>query len=190
MAMKIPINLASQPFRRDRPMVAASIVVSVALTALLVMLVVLARQDKDQLVGINLELGRLNRQIHDASKEQSRLEGIMRQPQNASVLEWSQFVNTLIYQKAISWSRLFSDLEKALPYDVKVVAIHPQVDSRNHVTLDMTLGSDKTASLYQAIHSLEDSAAFGVVTPGSSSPPTQAEPLWRYRFTVSYVQKL
>jgi len=188
--MKIPINLASQPFRRDRPMVAASIAVSLALAATLVMLILFAMQDKDQLVGINAEIKQLNRQIHDASKEQARLEGIMRQPQNASVLEWSQFVNTLIYQKAISWSRLFSDLEKALPYDVKVVAIHPQVDSRNQVTLDMTLGSDKTSSLYQAIHSLEDLPAFGTVTPGSSSPPTQAEPIYRFRFTVSYVQKL
>ncbi len=53
----------------------------------------------------------------------------MRQPQNASVLEWSMLINTLIYQKAISWSRLFADLEKTLPYDVKVVAIHPQVDA-------------------------------------------------------------
>ena len=31
--MKIPINLASQPFRRDRPMVAASIGVSLLLVA-------------------------------------------------------------------------------------------------------------------------------------------------------------
>ena len=188
--MTIPINLASQPFRRDRPMVAASILVSLALTGVLAMLIVLALQDKDQLVGINQDLARLNRQIHDASREQARLEAIMREPQNASVLEWSQFVNTLIYQKAISWSRLFTDLEKALPYDVKVVAIHPQVDSRNHVTLDMTLGSDKQASLFQAIHTLEESNAFGVVTPGSSSRPTQADPFWRFRFTVSYAQKL
>jgi type IV pilus assembly protein PilN len=188
--MKIPINLASQPFRRDRPMVAASIVVSLALTGLLGMLLLFISRDKDQLVGINREIGQLNRQIHDASKEQARLEGIMRQPQNASVLEWSQFINTLIYQKAISWSRLFSDLEKTLPYDVKVVTIHPQVDSLNHVTLDMTLGSDKAPSLYQAIKAIEQSPAFGTVTPGSTAPPTQAEPLYRFRCTVSYAQKL
>ncbi len=38
--MKIPINLASQPFRRDRPMVAASIAAIAALTSLLGALVV------------------------------------------------------------------------------------------------------------------------------------------------------
>jgi type IV pilus assembly protein PilN len=188
--MKIPINLASQPFRRDRPMVAASIVVTVALTALLGALVWFIMQDKDQLTGIHKEIAQLNRQIHDVSTEQARLDGIMRQPQNASVLEWSVLINTLIYQKAISWSRLFSDLEKTLPYDVKVLALHPQVDTLNHVRLDLTLGSDKPDSVLQALKSLEESASFGTVKLISSRPPTQAEPLHQYRFTVNYAQKL
>lgn len=188
--MKIPINLASQPFRRDRPLVAASIVVTVALTALLGALVWFILQDKDQLAGMHQDIARLNRQIHDASTEQARLETIMRQPQNASVLEWSVLINTLIFQKAISWSRLFSDLEKTLPYDVKVVALHPQVDTLNHVRLDMSLGSDKPDSVLQALKALEQSASFGTVTLISSRPPTQAEPLYQYRFTVNYAQKL
>jgi type IV pilus assembly protein PilN len=188
--MKIPINLASQPFRRDRPMIAASLAVVVALTALLGALILFILQDKDQLAGMHQDLARLNRQFHAVSTEQARLEGIMRQPQNASVLEWSVLINTLIYQKAISWSRLFADLEKTLPYDVKVVAIHPQVDTLNHVRLDVTLGSDKSGSVLQALKALEESAAFGTVRLVSSRPPTQAEPLYQYRFTVNYAQKL
>jgi len=188
--MKIPINLASQPFRRDRPMIAASILVTVALTGLLAVLIWFYLQDRDQLTGINKEIARLNRQIHDVTTEQTRLEGIMRQPQNASVLEWSVLINTLLYQKGISWSRLLSDLEKTLPYDVKVLAIHPQVDTLNHVRLDMTLGSDKMGSLVQALEDLEKSASFGTATPVSSRPPTQAEPLYQFRFTMKYAQKL
>src|ERR1700722_19752299 len=141
--MKIPINLASQPFRRDRPMGAAAIGVTAALASLLVVLVMFILRDRDQLAGMHRDIARLNRQIHDVTTEQSRLDGIMRQPQNASVLEWSVLINTMIYQKAISWSRLFADLEKTLPYDVKVVNIHPQVDTLNRVRLDVTLGSDK-----------------------------------------------
>lgn len=188
--MKIPINLASQPFRRDRPMVAASIAVTLALATLLGALVLFIMQDRDQLVGMHRDIARLNRQIHDVSREQARLDGIMRQPQNASVLEWSMLINTLIYQKAISWSRLFADLEKTLPYDVKVVAIHPQVDTLNQVRLDVTLGSDKPGSLGQALRALEESPSFGTVKPGSSFPPTQADPVYQYRFTVNYAQKL
>jgi hypothetical protein len=188
--MKIPINIASQPFRRDRPMIAAYLALSAILATLLVALVIFIQQNGQQLVGMHLDIARLNRQIHTVSIEKTRLDGIMRQPQNSSVLEWSVLINTMIYQKAISWSLLFADLEKTLPYDVKVVALHPQVDTLNHVKLDITVGADKSGSIVMALKALESSPSFGPVKLGSSFPPTQAEPLYRYRFTVNYAQKL
>jgi hypothetical protein len=69
----------------------------------------------------------------------------------------------MIYQKAISWSLLFADLEKTLPYDVKVVALHPQVDTLNHVKLDITVGADKLPSIVQAVQAIERSSSFGIV---------------------------
>jgi Tfp pilus assembly protein PilN len=188
--MKIPINLASQPFRRDRPLVAASIALSAVLAALLVVLLFFIAQDRDQLAGMHRDVTVLNRQIHDASVEQTRLEGIMHQPQNASVLYWSVLINTLIYQKAISWSKLFADLETVLPPDVELVAIHPQVDSANHVKLDMMLGAQKPDAILAALRALANSSSFGTTRPISSIPPTQAEPLHRFRLTVNYAQKL
>jgi hypothetical protein len=188
--MKIPINIASQPFRRDRPMIAAYLAVSAVLAITLGALVIFIHQNGQQLVGMHQEIAQLNRQIHTASVEGTRLDGIMRRPQNSSVLEWSVLINTLIYQKAISWSLLLADLEKTLPYDVKVVALHPQVDTLNHVKLDITIGADKIPSIVMAIQALERSPSFGTVKPGSTFPPTQAEPLNRYRFTVNYAQKL
>jgi hypothetical protein len=188
--MKLPINLSSQPFRRDRAMTVASIAVIVALAVTLSALIVFIQQDRLELAGLRQSIARLNRQVSAASTEQARLEGIMRQPQNSSVLEWSTLINTLIYHKSISWSRLLSDLERTLPYDVKVVAVHPSIDALNHVKLDMTLGSDKMGSIVSALKAFEASPAFGTVIPGNSNPPTQAEPLYRYRLTVNYAQKL
>ncbi len=188
--MKLSINLATQPFRRDRPMIAASIGVILALGFMLAFLLVFIQKDREQLVGLHQDISRLNRQVARASVDQARLDGIMRQPANASVLEWSVFINTLIYHKAISWSQLLSDLEKTLPYDVKVVSIHPTIDDQNHVKLDMTLGGDKEGPIVGAIRALENSPAFGRVIPGTLNPPTQADPLYRYRMTVNYAQKL
>jgi type IV pilus assembly protein PilN len=188
--MKIPINIASQPFRRDRPMMAAYLTVSALLAITLGALIIFIQQNSQQLVGMHQDIARLNRQIHAVSTEATRLDGIMRQPQNSSVLEWSVLINTMIYQKAISWSLLFADLEKTLPYDVKVVALHPQVDTLNHVKLDITVGADKLPSIVQAVQAIERSSSFGTVKPGSTFPPTQAEPLYRFRFTVNYAQKL
>lgn len=171
-------------------MVAASIGVITVLVVTLGALLLFMQQDAQQLAGLHQSITRLDRQIAAASKEQARLDGIMRQPQNASVLEWSALINTLIYHKAISWSKLLADLEKTLPYNVKVVQIHPSIDSQNRVRLEMVLGSTQAGPLTDAIRALENSSAFGTVTPNTMSPPTQAEPLYRFRFTVNYAQKL
>lgn len=188
--MKYSINLATQPFRRDRAMIVASIAVVLLLAVTLGGLVVFIQQDRVQLAGLRQSVAQLNRQVKAASNEQSRLDAIVRQPQNASVLEWSALINTLIYHKAISWSKLLADLEKTLPYNVKVVTIHPRIDALNHVTLDMTLGSDKVMQIREALKAFENSPEFGTVTPTNLLPPTQAEPLYRFRGTVNYAQKL
>lgn len=188
--MKYSINLASQPFRRDRAMIAASIGVIVALAVTFAMLLMFIQQDRVQLSGLWGSVARLKRQVASASAEQAKLDAVIRQPQNASVLEWSALINTLIYHKAVSWSKLLADLEKTLPYNVKVVNIHPSIDSLNRVRLDMTLGSDKTGPLIEALRDLENSPSFGTVTPTNQLSPTQAEPLYRFRLTVNYAQKL
>ena len=61
--MKIPINLASQPFRRDRAMFAASVAVGILLVASLTALVTLANTDSAQLADVRKEVSQLRSQI-------------------------------------------------------------------------------------------------------------------------------
>ena len=117
--MKISINLASQPFRRDRAMLVASIAVAVLLVGSLGALILLARADNAQLADVRKEVGGLRAQIAVVDKEQRDAVAILRQPRNAEVLETSVFLNTLLYRKGISWTRILADLEKTLPPNVK-----------------------------------------------------------------------
>jgi Tfp pilus assembly protein PilN len=188
--MKIPINLASQPFRRDRAMVMASGTVAVLLVFTLGVLVWLARLDSDQLVSLHQEIAALNVKLRAVSSDEQRLEGLMRQPENAHVLETSVFINDLIVHKSVSWSRLFTDLEKTVPYNVKVMQLHPTVNSRNQVLLDLTVGTDKPQAIDDLLIAFERSPIFGPVYQHSILAPSQAEPLFRSRITVPYDQKL
>src|SRR5437016_1564950 len=65
--MKIPINLASQPFRRDRAMVAASLAVSALLVFTLGVLISLALSDRSQSKDVRSEISRLNNDIRKIS---------------------------------------------------------------------------------------------------------------------------
>jgi len=188
--MKIPINLASQPFRRDRAMIAASLAVSAFLVASLALFVYLALQDRAQLAGVRHDISRLRRQITSLNTEQSRFDAVLHQPENASVLERSVFLNYLIYHKAISWSHIFADLETTIPYNVKVISLRPSINAQNQVVLDIYAGAESANALYDFLKSMEGSTIFSELYAKNIQPPTQAEPLWRCHATVKYAQKL
>ncbi len=190
MSVRIPINLASEPFRKDRPLLVASALTAVLLTGVLLMLITIivkqrdaARESRDLSAGIEAQLKQVN-------AGHARLEAQLRQPLNAAVMDRSVFLNALILRKGISWTRLFGDLEKVFPGSVRLVTVRPYVTSENLIQLDMVVGSQTPDPVIDLLKRLERSATFGAVALLSSQPPTQNEPLYRYRVSVSYAQKL
>jgi len=188
--MKIPINLASEPFRKDRAMLAASLAAGVLLVATLAALVMLANADNAQLADLRKEVTQLHAEISAAGKQQANFEAVVRKPENAQVLELSVFLNTLLSRKGISWTRILADLEKTMPANVKMLNIQPYVTGRNQLILSLQVGSEGPEPVILFYKKLESSDLFGGVTQNIYQPPSQAEPLYRYRFTVNYAQKL
>jgi hypothetical protein len=188
--MRIPINLASQPFRRDRAMLVASIAVSLLLVGTLAVLISLARADNTQLADVKREVVRLNAQIRRATSEETRLDAVLRQPQNAEVLEQSVFLNTLLQRKGISWTRIFADLEEVVPYNVRIIQIRPSVSSQDQVSLDMMVGADSNAAVIGLFKALQESPKFSYSDVKILQPPTQADPFFKCRVSVDYAQKL
>ncbi len=188
--MKVPINLATQPFRRDRPMLVGSALVAVLLLGLLGVLISISVVERGQLKDTHEEIARLEKRIRSLTTEQARLDAVLRRPENAEVLERSLFLNALLSRKGISWTRIFADLEKVVPYNVRVISIQPSANAQNQITLDMTVGTESPQPAIEFLKALQDSPLFGGVYLHSSMPPSQTEPLFRYRVSVNYAQKL
>lgn len=189
--IRVPINLATEPFRRDRPIVVGTIAASVLLVALLLLEGVSIWSQRAQASDTRLFLDRLQRQDRTVMTEQAKLDMTLNQPANAEVLEQSLFLNLLINHKAISWTKLFEDLETVMPPDVRLVTVRlPQVDRESHVWLDMTVATKESTSLLQLVKRLESSPEFSDYQLLSTLPASQTEPFERTRMSVSYVQKL
>jgi Tfp pilus assembly protein PilN len=188
--MKIAINLASQPFRRDRAMIVASVAVCALLVVSLGVLVHLANEDNRQLGDVRREVASLKKQVQTVNDQQAKLNTIIHQPQNETVLERSVFINTLLLRKGVSWNQIFTDLEKTIPYNVKLTRIRPSVDPQGRVTLDMILASDSVDPMVGALNAFRDNKLFGAVQPKGTIPPTLTEPLYRFAMDVTYAQKL
>jgi type IV pilus assembly protein PilN len=189
--MRIPINLSSEPFRRDRPMLMASAAASVVLAALLGFMIFLVVSERGRAKENRIAVDRLNTRLRAIGVEQAKYDSFLRQPANAEVLERSLLLNTLVERKSVSWSKIFSDLESVMPYNVKLIQVRlPAITSRNEVLLDMVVGAQAPESIIGFLKKLEESPLFGPVEGHTSLPPSQNEPLYRYRITVNYAQKL
>jgi hypothetical protein len=191
MALRVPINLASDPFRRDRPMLVGAALLAMVLTVVLAYQVITIVSERHQAADIRVAIDRQNTRLQSLATQQAKLNATLHKPENAEVLERSLFLNTLIDRKAISWTKIFADLEKVLPYNVRLVSVRlPEVDMNNQVLLDMVVGARDVPPILELLKRLEGAPQFGNASVQSSSPPSQTDPFYRYHVTVTYAQKL
>jgi hypothetical protein len=188
--MRVPVNLASEPFRRDRPMIVGSFVVGAMLTALLLIMVTLAIRERQQTAETRQAIESAQKQLDAIGRERAKLDAAMRLPQNSEVLDRSVFVNLLLERKGISWTRIFEDLEKVMPHDVRVISVRPQLNGPNDLMLDLVVGAQQSENVIKLLMALENSPVFGTTTIHNTLPPSQTDPLFRYRVSVTYAQKL
>lgn len=188
--MRYPINLASEPFRRNRAMVVASSVLAGLLVLTFGLLVLMIVNERHQKRDVLEATAQAEEMLTKLGTEQSTIEASMRKAENADVLERSVFLNTLIARKGVSWTKLFGDLESVMPHNVRLVAIRPQTDPKNNIQLEMTVGAQSVEPVVDMLKKMEGSGIFSVPSVANCLPPSQSEPLYRCRVSVNYAQKL
>ena len=96
----------------------------------------------------------------------------------------------------MSWTKVFEDLKTVVPSNMRVEVIRlPQLGAQeiggvNHVQLDMVVGTDHPEAVLELFRQLISSNLFGAASVINQSPPTQNDPLYKFRVMVSYAQKL
>lgn len=191
----LSINLASKPFRAERALNAALCAASLVAIVSLVTLVTLTWQEHNRAAVLRHEIARLETRLLAVQRGQGSAQAVLSRPENADVFSQSVFLNELIERRAVSWSRVFDDLQTVIPYNVRLVSVRlPQVaagdsPSTNHLQLDMVVGSERQDAVVELLKQLVQSPVFGAAVLLNQQPPTQNEPLYRYRISVAYVQK-
>jgi Tfp pilus assembly protein PilN len=191
----IGINLASQPFRRERAEMVSLAAVCAILTVSLLVLVVLVYKERRQVSKLKRSIAAEQQQLTALDRQQSQFQGIIARPANADVFSKSVLYNEIIARRAVSWTRTFDDLERVMPTNVQLVALRlPQViasneGDQNHVELDLTVGTQQPEAILTLLKNFQASSLFGAAAMSSQQPPTQNDPLFRFRLSVPYVQK-
>ncbi len=190
------LNLASQPFRRERAQNAVFAFVCLALACSLLVLIGLVLHGRATAFDMRRQINRERAQLQGLQREQAHFTSILGKPDNADVFAKSVFLNQLIARRGVSWTHVFEDLATVMPGNMRLVAVRlPQVPTENaagvdHVQLDMVVGTDRPDAVIQLLKRLQASSLFGAATVVNQQPPSQNDPLYRYRVTVAYAQKL
>ena len=104
-------------------------------------------------------LDAVNAQIHALERQRQVFQAAMRQPQNASVLTQSQFLNQMFAEKAFSWTAVMMDLENVLPSGVQVMAIDPVPAKNGKVTIRLRVSGAHDRGV-ELVRNLEHSHRF------------------------------
>jgi type IV pilus assembly protein PilN len=189
------INIASQPFRRERAQNAITAVIAAGLAVSLLLLTSLIFRSRAQAADLRNIIHSQQAQLTSLQRSQGEYSTILARPDNADVFAQSLLLNELIARRAVSWTRVFQDLGTVLPNNMRLLSIRlPQVAAengtgRNRVQLDMWVGTEQPPAVIQFLKRLEGSKLFGDASVMTQTPPTQNNPLYQYRLTVSYAQR-
>jgi type IV pilus assembly protein PilN len=133
--MRIQLNLASRPFVELGPLYLRLRVLIVLLAVVAVPLWLLLATEKRRAAEAQARLDAVQQKIHAIEAQRQAFQSQMREPQNASVLSQSQFLNQVFARKAFSWTAVMMDLENVLPSGVQVLNIDPVPTKDGKVTI-------------------------------------------------------
>ncbi len=190
------INIASQPFRRERAQNAAVALICAALTCSLLVLVLLIVHERAQAADLRRGMEADRAELQRLQSQEARYSSFVSRPANADVFATSVLLNELIARRGVSWTRVFKDLGTVMPPSVRLVAVRlPQVAAEqgtgiNRVQLDMVVGTERPEAVIDLLRRLQQSSLFGPAQVMTQTTPTQNDPLYKYRVTVAYAQKI
>ncbi len=158
--MRITTNLASRPFtdlgptlRRLRIAMGVLVLVSAAFGVGLY-----ARHS--QAVAVRARVDSVDSSITSVRQEKQDYDALVRQPDNAQVLEHAATLNRLFDEKAFSWTLAMEDLETVLPGGVQVTTLEPIRNTKNgKITVHMRVVGPRDKAV-EVVQNLERSRRF------------------------------
>jgi Tfp pilus assembly protein PilN len=190
------MNLASEPFRKERARNASYAAICAVLICSLFTLAGMVLHERAAAADIRKQIEAERVQLQALQRQQAQFSNVLAKPQNADVFSTNVFLNELIARRSVSWTKVFEDLKTVVPGNMRVEVIRlPQLGAQedggvNHIQLDMIVGADRPEAVIELLKRLESSSLFGAASVVNQTPPTQNDPLYKYRVMVSYAQKL
>jgi type IV pilus assembly protein PilN len=124
--MRVTLNLATRPFADLGPAIKRLRIAMGVLALVAILLAFGLHAIHQKAEAARARDHSLDGQIASVTQERQGYENMMRQPDNAKLLQQAALLNKLIDDKSFSWTLAMEDLETVLPGGVQVTALEPQ----------------------------------------------------------------
>jgi type IV pilus assembly protein PilN len=158
--MRVAINLASQPYEVAREYQRRMTMAIAALGILAVLLVGYILYQRGHTRSINRQMAGVQQQIDGLDREEAQARSILNKPVNKEIADQSDFLNDLFARKALSWTRIFAEMEKIMPADLHVVSMKPEYTKTNDLVLHIVVATDSRDRAVELVRHMEKSNHF------------------------------
>ena len=180
------LNLSSNPFRnRALPWTVTAIVTLFSIVALLF----IAKWTLDtnrKAQAASREVADLSNQTQEINKRADEIKKALTPEQQRAL----KSTHTLVDRKQFSWSRLFADLENALPRDVRVTRIAVKEvgaqNGRSVANLELVVASKSSAIVTQMIQEMDRQGIFKADLTSQNPQRGKGESGQEYELNVFY----
>ena len=157
--MKLNLNLATTPLQNNRRFIAGAGLAGIAALFALVILTHQTYSTWRANSAIRADISREESEIEKVANRQAELGRRFEQAENKTVLDRSNFLNSLIEARTFPWPKIFEDLEKTLPPGVRVINIAPRLEG-GRALIKLTVGAMDDADKVEFLQKIEGSKAF------------------------------
>lgn len=158
--MRININLASQPYEVAREYTRRLGLLTAALALVTAALIGYIFYQRAHTRDIDQKIQVARQELNSLDGEKARALAMLNQPQNRDVADQSQFLNNLFARKALSWTKVFTEMEKIMPSSIHVVSMKPEFNRDNQLVLHMVVATDSRDKAVELVKRMEKSPHF------------------------------
>lgn len=157
-------NLSSRPFYNTRAVYIALIAVAVVLAGVTVFNIVKGVSLYSSQSTLGLTESEARREAERLGREATRIRSQINQQELAVVSAAASEANSLIDQRAFSWTDLMAQFETTLPEDVRIRSVQPRLEAGRFIVTILVEGRNPE-DVDAFIEALEASGNFANVLP-------------------------
>ena len=177
------LNLASRPYRDERPFIAVVVVSSLLIAFLTLMNFDAWYRYRNETQSTRAKIAALERQAEQERAHTDTLNQKIRTVDVKLLAKQTQFANAQLAERAFSWSELLDRLERVLPDYVRIESITPSFGQNGLVNLTMQCLARDSDGLIRTLNQMNRDPAFGNPFPRSED---HTEGGYRFAINVDY----